>query len=125
MSIYIVVATNKKIVASSPLLFSTFFFHEPEKIENIVTSSPLLFSTFFFHEPEKQEAYIVEHAPLRVQETKFTHFVCKTPSLPPRTYKASSRRASTSEALRECAYLAYKSTLLRRGGELAGVLVLG
>ena len=40
MSTYIVVATNK----------------------NIVASSPLLFSTFFFHEPEKQEAYIVEHA---------------------------------------------------------------
>jgi hypothetical protein len=40
MSIHIVVATNK----------------------NIVASSPLLFSTFFFHEPEKQEAYIVEHA---------------------------------------------------------------
>ena len=30
--------------------------------KNIVASYPLLFSTFFFHELEKQEAYIVEHA---------------------------------------------------------------
>ena len=30
--------------------------------KSIVASSPLLFSTFFFHEPEKQEAYIVKHS---------------------------------------------------------------